>query len=251
MNDVVIEKNEGVMELRLARAAKKNAVTFAMYRALDEGLASASKDDAVRAVVFSAEGDTFCAGNDVKDFLAGLGDDPPVLRFLESLVRFDKPIVAAVHGPAVGIGTTMLLHCDLVYASDAAKLHTPFVSLGLVPEAGSSLLLPRRVGAAVAAEMILLGAPLDAERARELGLVNAIVPAAELRAHAIAKAKALAAMPPRALRLSRSLLRGSPDEALARIREEGAHFVQCLTSPEAREAFTAFVERRAPDFSKT
>jgi enoyl-CoA hydratase/carnithine racemase len=201
-------------------------------------------------VVFTAEGEGFCAGNDVSDFVSGLGDDPPAVRFIEKLVRMEKPMVAAVHGPAVGIGATLLLHCDLVYASETARLLTPFVSLGLVPEAGSSLLLPRRVGYAVAAEMVLLGVPIDAQRARDLGLVNAIIPAGELRAHALLQARALAQKPPSALRLSRQLLRGNLDETLARMREETAIFGACLASGEAQEAFSAFMERRRPDFSK-
>jgi enoyl-CoA hydratase/carnithine racemase len=215
-----------------------------------EALEGAAKDASVRAVAFTSTGETFTAGNDVNDFLAGLGDDPPVLRFIEALVRSEKPIVAAVHGPAVGIGTTMLLLCDLVYASESALLHAPFVGLGLVPEAGSSLLLPRRVGYAVAAEMVLLGAPIEAARAKELTLVNDIVPASGLRAHALAKAAELAKKPPNALRISRALLRGDPEEIMRRVREEGAHFTACLAGPEAREAFSAFLERRPPDFTK-
>ncbi len=244
MSDVVTEKHEGVLELRFARPAKKNAVTIAMYRVLVEALATAAKNDDIRAVVYSSEGETFCAGNDVADFLSGLGDDPPVLRFLESLATFEKPMVAAVHGPAVGIGATMLLHCDLVYASETARLVTPFVSLGLVPEAGSSLLLPQRVGHAVAAEMILLGSPLGAVRAREVGLVNEIVAPTDLRAHALGKARELASRPPHALRASRALLRGDPGALVERIRLEAAEFARCLGSEEAREAFIAFMSKR-------
>lgn len=172
----------------------------------------------------------------------------PVARFIRTIARFEKPMVAAIQGAAVGVGTTMLLHCDLVYASETARLVAPFVSLGLVPEAASSLLLPRRIGYARAAEMILLGTPLDAARAHELGLVNEIVPQADLRAHALGKAAELARQPPNALRLSRALLRGSLDEVNARIEEEAQHFMACLGGAEAREALTAFMERRAPDF---
>jgi enoyl-CoA hydratase/carnithine racemase len=249
MSDVITDIRDGVLELTLDRARKKNALTGAMYGALCEGLAKAKGDPAVRAVVFSANGETFCGGNDVNDFMAGFsGDVPPPLRFIHALVDFDKPMVAAVQGPAVGIGTTMLLHCDLVYASEAARLHVPFVSLGLVPEAGSSLLLPRRVGHAVAAEMILTGAPVDARRAKELGLVNEVI--ADPRALARLKARELARQPPQALKMSRALLRGDPKELSARIAEESAQFAACLMGPEAREAFTAFLERRAPDFTK-
>jgi enoyl-CoA hydratase/carnithine racemase len=245
MSDVILERHESVLELRLARASKKNALTHAMYRSLNEGLASAQADEGIRAVVFTAEGTTFCGGNDVNDFLAGIGEEPPVLRFLERLATFDKPLVAAVQGPAVGLGATMLLHCDLVYAAVEARLLVPFVALGLVPEAASSLLLPRRVGMAVASEMILLGSPLDAARARELGLVNAIVDGAELRGHALARAGELAKKPPNALRVSRALLRGNPKEILERIHEEAGLFVECLASDEARNAFMAFLAKKS------
>jgi len=251
MSDVTFETHDAVLEIRLDRPKKKNALTVAMYTAMVEALERAAADASIRAVVFTASGETFTAGNDVIDFMNGLGEgEPPVLRFIRLLARFDKPLVAAVNGPAVGLGTTMLLHCDLVYATESARLVAPFVSLGLVPEAASSLLLPQRVGQAVAAEMLLLGEPMGASRARELGLVNAIVPASELRAHALGKAAALAKQPPHALRLSRSLLRGSSEAVETRMTEEATHFAACLVGAEAREAFTAFLEKRAPDFSK-
>lgn len=251
MSDVTTQKRDGVLEIVWSRPAKKNALTVAMYAAVVEALEAATRDDAVRAVLFAAEGGTFTAGNDVIDFMNGLGEgEPPVLRFIKLLATFPKPMIAAVQGPAVGIGATMLLHCDLVYATEEARLIMPFVSLGLVPEAGSSILLPRRVGDALAAEMILLGSPLEARRALAAGLVNAIVAPAELRDHAFAKAKALAAQPPRALALSRKMLRADATALVARIEEEAAAFAACLVGAEAREAFTAFLERRAPDFSK-
>jgi enoyl-CoA hydratase/carnithine racemase len=254
MSDIAIERHGGVLELRLERPSKKNAINGPMYGLLMDGLAQAAEEGAVRAVLFTAAGDTFCAGNDLGDFLAvatagGGAESLPAARFLEVLTRFPKPMVAAVQGSAVGIGTTMLLHCDLVYAGDQARFHVPFVGLGLVPEAASSLLLPRRVGYAVAAEMILLGAPLEPARARELGLVNAVLPSAELRDFALARAQDLARQPPQALRLSRALLRGDRADVEARIDEENRHFAACLVSPEAREAFTAFVQRRPPDFT--
>jgi enoyl-CoA hydratase/carnithine racemase len=228
-----------------------------MYEALTAGLTQARTDAGVRAVIITGNGETFCAGNDIADFATrsspgapDFGAAPPS-RFIEALVAFDKPLLAAVHGSAVGIGATMLLHCDLVYASATARLRMPFVSLGLVPEAGSSLLLPRRVGDAVAAEILLLGAWIDAERARELRLVNAVLPnPGELLACARARAAELAASPPQALRTTRALMRGDPAAVRARIAEEAAAFARCLTSPEAKEAFAAFLERRAPDFSK-
>jgi len=252
MSDVKTESKDAVLEIRFDRPKKKNALTIAMYAAMVEALEGAAKDPGIRAVAFTAEGETFTAGNDVLDFMNGLGGEgePPVLRFIRLLATYEKPLVAAVNGAAVGLGTTMLLHCDLVYASDAARLITPFVSLGLVPEAASSLLLPQRVGAAVAAEMLLLGAPLSAARAKELGLINEIVPAAELRATALARAAALAKQPPQALKLARALLRGDVSATLARLDDEAKLFAECLVGSEAREAFTAFFEKRAPDFSK-
>ncbi len=255
MSEILVSREGHVCEVRIDRAAKKNALTFAMYTALTEALAGAKADAAVRAVLVTGAGETFCAGNDIADFLKPRDDmhGAPPARLIDMLVGFDKPIVAAVHGPAVGIGATMLLHCDLVYASPTARLRMPFVSLGLVPEAGSSLLLPRRVGDAIAAEMLLLGAWIDAERARELRLVNAVLPTAdELVAFARARAAELGAAPPSALRSTRALLRGQRDsgELRGRIREELESFGRHLVSPEAREAFSAFLERRAPDFSK-
>lgn len=251
MTDTKIETHGAVLEIRLDRPKKKNALTIAMYSAMVEALEQGAKDPAIRAVVFTAEGEAFTAGNDVMDFMAGLGDgEPPVLRFIRLLAQYEKPLVAAVNGPAVGLGTTMLLHCDLVYATETARLHAPFVSLGLVPEAASSLLLPRRVGPAVAAEMLLLGTPMSATRAKEVGIVNAIVPAGELRATALDRAAALAKQPPRALQLSRALLRGDATPTLARLDEEAKLFAECLAGAEAREAFSAFIEKRTPDFSK-
>src|SRR5579872_2687284 len=191
MSGIVTTLRDGVLELRLDRPSKKNALTFVMYEALAAALRDAQSDSAVRALLLTASGDAFCAGNDIADFLAGKADDlasAPPMRFVRALVANDKPLVAAVNGPAVGVGATMLLHCDLVYASEKATLSMPFVSLGLVPEAASSALLPARVGAAVASEMLLLGSVLDATRARELRLVNRVVPGAEL--HTVATAAA-------------------------------------------------------------
>ena len=256
MSEVLVSRTGGVLELRLDRAAKKNALTFAMYAALTEGLQQAQADPGVRAALITANGETFCAGNDIGEFLKPRDDLPgsraaPPTRFIDQLVAFDKPLVAAVQGAAVGIGATMLLHCDLVYAAPTTRLRMPFVSLGLVPEAGSSLLLPRRVGDVVAAEMLLLGAWIHAERARDLRLINDIVPSVtELGPFARQRAEELAACPPDALRMTRALLRGDAATLRARIESEGAAFARCLTSPEAREAFTAFLERRPPDFSK-
>jgi enoyl-CoA hydratase/carnithine racemase len=253
MTEVLISQAAGVLELRLDRVAKKNALTHAMYTTLAGALREARADSQVRVVLLTAAGETFCAGNDIGDFMArsdGSGASAGSL-FIEGLVEFDKPLVAAVQGAAIGIGATMLLHCDLVYASATARLRMPFVNLGLVPEAGSSLLLPLRVGEAVAAEILLLGAWIDAERAKELRLVNAVLPStSELVAFARARAEELASCPPRAVHMTRALFRGDRELLRARVQEELRAFADRMTSPEAKEAFTAFFERRAPDFSK-
>jgi enoyl-CoA hydratase/carnithine racemase len=252
MADILVSRSDGVVEVCLDRAAKKNALTGAMYGAMTEALTAADADPAARVVLLTANGETFCAGNDIADFLEPRPDilQSPGQRFIAALVQFSKPLVAAVHGAAVGIGTTMLLHCDLVYASTSARLRTPFVSLGLVPEAASSLLLPARVGHAVASEMLLLGAWIDAARAERLGLVNAVLPSApELLAFARERAGELAKSPPGALQMTKTLLRDRAAMTV-RAREEAHCFAERLTSPEAREAFNAFLERRAPDFAK-
>jgi enoyl-CoA hydratase/carnithine racemase len=253
MSDIITTRTANILNVTLDRPKKKNALTFAMYDALTEALQSAQENPEVRVVLLSASGDSFCAGNDIGDFLsAGASLDPassPPLRFIEALVRFEKPLIAAVHGPAVGIGTTMLLHADLVYANESARFSVPFVGLGLVPEAASSLLLPRRIGPAAANDLLLRGAVIDARRAAEMGLVNEVVPTSgELLAFALERASEMAAKPPRAMRLTKALVRGPQDEVLARVREEGKHFAECVTSAEAREAFTAFMERRPPNF---
>ncbi len=252
MTEVLVSRAGAVVELRLDRASKKNALTPAMYGALAGALRDARADATVRAVLLTATGETFCAGNDIGDFLGRTTEGAVApSSFIDSLVEFDKPLLAAVQGPAVGVGATMLLHCDLVYASTTTRLRMPFVSLGLVPEAGSSLLLPRRVGDAVAAEILLLGAWIDAERAKELRLVNAVLPStAELTAFARARAAEVASSPPGAMRTTRALLRGDKEALRVRVREEMRAFAECLTSPEAKEALTAFLERRPPDFSK-
>jgi len=248
---ILINEADGVLELSFNRPEKKNAITGAMYDALTAALQDAAARPAVRAVLIAAEGDMFTAGNDIKDFLAmsgGLASTPPS-RFINTIATFGKPLVAAVNGPAIGIGTTLLLHCDLVYASPEASLSVPFVDLGLVPEAGSSMLLPLRVGFARAAALLLLGEPMDAEAARTAGLVNAIVPAAALRDHARAKARKLATKPPAALAAARALMRGEPSALRSQMQLESAAFSKALQGAESREAFNAFLERRAPNFS--
>ncbi len=251
MNDVKIETANGVRELVMARPARKNALTVEMYGAMADAIADAAGNGAVRAVLLRGEGGTFTSGNDLDDFVRRppSGDDSPVARFLHALVDLDKPLVAAVEGRAIGIGVTMLLHCDLVYAAADAKLALPFVNLALVPEAASSLLLPRLVGHPRAAEMLFFGEPFDAVVARELGLVNAVVPAGEVVEYSRARARALADKPSEALRQTKRLLKAPlREETLARMRAESVAFVERLASPELHEAIRAFFEKRPPRF---
>ena len=254
MSEHIGVRREGpVLVIRFERPEKKNAITRAMYAAMASALEEADRDPSVRAVLFTAAGDVFTAGNDLGDFMGEppASPDSPVLRFLRALSSSRRPIVAAVGGKAVGVGVTMLLHCDLVYASERAQLVAPFVDLGLVPEAASSLLLPRLLGHQRAAELLLLGEPMSAAHAQANGLVNALVPAAELDAHALSVATRLAAKPPTSLALTKKLLKDPGAQSIPeRIELEGQHFVAQLGSPEVREAITAFFERRAPDFSK-
>jgi len=250
-SNVDIQIAHGVLHLAFARPAKKNALTRAMYAALSDALEAGRDDKAVRAVLFSGRGDAFTAGNDIMDFASSGGDVKDVTRFLELLVTYPKPIVAAVHGAAVGIGTTMLFHCDLAYAGESARFKTPFVDLGLVPEAASSLLFPRSLGAVRASQMLLLGEVIDAPTAERWGMVNAVVPDTELLELAMSKAKHLATRAPQAMRQAKALIQTNTREAMiAAMHREGAIFKERLTSKEAQEAMMAFMQKRAPDFSK-
>lgn len=246
-SDIGISRAAGVQILRIARPAKKNALTEAMYGMLADGLEAGDGDASIAAHVILGSGGVFSAGNDIKDFLAtasGTGAmGRQVLRFIRLLPAVKKPMIAAVDGPAVGVGTTLLFHCDLVYATPAATFATPFADLALVPEAGSSLLMPARMGYARAFEMLALGATFTAERMREGGLVNAIVPPEDLEPIALSAAAALAGKPRVALLTTRRLMRGDPAAILERIDEEAEAFRQRLTSPEARAAFEAFLSR--------
>jgi len=232
---------DGWLEIVIARPHKKNALTASMYHAMTGALAAASAREDLACVLISGEGDAFCAGNDLTDFLAGPGGADAALAFIAALAAFDKPLVAAVQGMAVGIGTTMLLHCDLVYAAPDARFAMPFVKLGLVPEAGSSLLAPALMGRAKAAAMLLLGETIGADEAERAGLVSAIVPGEDLHEHARAKAAALARQPRAALLATRRLLRPSPAAVGSRIAEEAALFAEALQSTEAQAAFAAFI----------
>jgi enoyl-CoA hydratase/carnithine racemase len=242
---ILVSSADGVCEIRLNRPEKRNAITLSMYEALCAALAQAQADATVRAVLLSGEGAGFTAGNDLNDFLSGLNfsGDNPIVRLLRALATFGKPLLAAVHGQTVGIGVTLLLHCDLVVAARTTVFSMPFVALGLVPEAASSLLLPRLVGQQRAAELLLLGKPFDAATAHTLGLVNRVVEDAELLGTARALARSVAAQPLEALLAARRLLRGDPAQVLARIDEEARIFGERLQSEEFRAAVRAVLSK--------
>ena len=233
--------------LAFDRPNKKNAITTAMYTAFADALTAAAMDDSVRVVLFVGSGGNFTAGNDLSDFLQNppAGEGSPVFRLLDALRTFPKPLVAAVDGFAIGIGTTMLLHCDLAYASDRARFQMPFVNLGLTPEGGSSYLLPRLVGVARASEWLFFGEPFSADDALRGGLINAIVAADELEEHARSRCAALARKPPAALRAAKELLRAPQRQALHdAMAREGEEFVARLSTPEAIEALKRFLAPR-------
>jgi enoyl-CoA hydratase/carnithine racemase len=247
----------GVATIEIARPEKKNALTVAMYQAMADALNAAREDGAVRAVLITGQPGIFTSGNDVEDFLTrppGQGSDSmdsPVFRFMRALLDCDKPVVAAVTGAAIGIGTTLLLHCDFVYVSDEARLAMPFVGLGLVPEFASSLVVPQLMGHRRAAEKLLLGDPFTPEQAVECGIASAVLPAGEVVAHARRIAERFNALPPGAVREAKQLMRAPERERLLQtIRSEGEIFGRRLRSPEAMEAFQAFLQKRRPDFSK-
>ncbi len=247
MTDVLVADDGPIRTVRMQRPEKKNALTLAMYDAMAAAIEDAGSNEAVRCLLIAGAPGAFCAGNDLADFLAmsrsgGLG--APILRFLHALARCERPLVAAVGGAAVGVGTTMLLHCDHVVAAAEARFSTPFVSLGLVPEAASSLLAPRLMGHARAFSLLVMGKPLGAEEAKAAGIVSTVVPAAELEARALAAAKEIAALPREAVLASRRLMRGSVDEIDARIDAEAEEFKRRLASPEAQAAFSAFLDRK-------
>jgi enoyl-CoA hydratase/carnithine racemase len=253
MSDILTHVESSVLTLTFNRLEKKNSITAAMYAALADALADAQDDAAVRAVVIQGHELVFSAGNDLGDFMHNppAAADAPVWRFLHGIRGFPKPIVAAVCGAAVGIGTTLLLHCDLVYAGDNAKFSLPFVNLGLCPEAASSLLLPRRLGQVRAAELLLLGEPFGAEQALEWGLVNRILPPGEVNRYAQAQAQKLADKPQSSLIASKRLMKAELAEAVPRaMAAEAEVFGPLLGGPAAREAFSAFMDKRKPDFSK-
>jgi enoyl-CoA hydratase/carnithine racemase len=248
---------DGVATIEIARPEKKNALTQAMYQAMADALNAAREDQAVRAVLITGQPGIFTSGNDIEDFMQrapGQGSDAmdsPVFRFMRALLDCDKPVVAAVTGAAIGIGTTLLLHCDFVYVSDEARLAMPFVALGLVPEFASSLVVPQLMGHRRAAQLLLTGDPFTPEQAVECGIATAVIPAGEVVNHARRIAERFNSLPPGAVREAKQLMRAPQRElTLATIRTEGEIFGRRLKSPEAIEAFTAFFQKRKPDFSK-
>ncbi|MFZ4479744.1 MAG: enoyl-CoA hydratase [Rhodoferax sp.] len=252
MTEILLDRSAGVLTITLNRLDKKNSLTRAMYAAMADALAQADTDASLRALVIQGHETIFCAGNDIGDFLSrtAAAQESPAFRFLRAISTFSKPLVAAVCGPAVGIGTTMLFHCDLVYAGDNAAFSMPFVNLGLCPEAASSYLAPRLMGHGRAAEALLLGEPFSAETGLEMGLVSRIVPPAEAAALAQRQAQKLATKPLAALIETKRLMKQSQAGIVAeRMVEEGVSFARLLQEPAAREAFTAFLEKRKPDFS--
>ena len=253
MTDILTHTEDGILTITLNRVAKKNSLTSAMYTAIADALDGAAADASVRVAVIQGHETIFSAGNDIGDFLNAPAPtaESPVIRFLRVISTFPKPLVAAVCGAAVGVGTTMLLHCDLVYAGDNAAFSLPFVNLGLCPEAGSSYLLPRLMGHQRAAEALLLGDPFTAETALEVGLINRIVPPAEVHALAHRQALRLAAKPLASLVTSKRLMKQEQAAPVAeRMAEETGLFGKMLREPAAKEALTAFMENRKPDFSR-
>jgi enoyl-CoA hydratase/carnithine racemase len=251
-DQIAVSVQDRVLTIRMNRPEKKNALTGAMYNAMSEALANADGDTDVRAILITGVPDCFTAGNDISDFAnAKPGEASPAIRFLETLAATAKPVLAAVDGVAIGIGTTMLLHCDLVYATPSARFQLPFVNLGLCPEAASSLILPSLMGTHRAAELLLFGEPFGADVARDLGIVNQLLAQSELLATTVAKAQLLAQRPPASLRTTKMLLKSGQSDAIKHaMAREGQHFAALLQGPEAKEAMAAFLERRKPDFSK-
>jgi len=254
VDEIITEQNGSILRVELNRPAKRNAMTSSMYVALADIFNDAAKDEHTRVVLWHGAGDSFCAGNDIEDFVKnppGPGDSPQ-FRLMNALINFDKPLIAAVQGAAIGGGTTMLTHCDFVYAGASAKFKMPFINLGVVPEFGSSCSIPARIGHIRAAELILLGLPFDAQRAAELGLVTQIVSDQNLLATATETARKLAAKPAGALQASKRLLkRPFREQIKAAMKAENEEFSAQVRSENAKEALTAFLEKRQPHFNGT
>jgi enoyl-CoA hydratase/carnithine racemase len=242
---IISTSSDGIQQIQMNRPEKKNALTSAMYAAMADALEAAEKDAAIRVITITGSGDSFSSGNDVADFLQTFaGEDPPVSRFLRAISSAAKPLIAGVNGMSIGIGVTMLLHCDLVYASESATFQMPFTNLGLVPEASSSMLLPNMIGYHRAAELMLFGERFDAPKALEFGIVNAVVPANELATVLHQRAVALSVKPLSAIQTTKALLKRAPESVPARMAVESAEFKRLLQSPEAKAIMEAFLARR-------
>ncbi|MES2128699.1 MAG: enoyl-CoA hydratase [Pseudomonadota bacterium] len=254
--DILSSKADGILTIEFNRPERKNAITAAMYQAMADAINDAEQDSAVRAILITGKPEIFTAGNDLDDFLKNSGpgrtvEEREVYKFMIALSGCTKPVVAAVSGAAIGIGTTLLLHCDLVYCADTAKFSLPFTPLGLVPEFASSLLLPQMAGHARAAEKLMLGEPFLAQEALQMGLVAKVLPVDELLPFAQRQAAKLVALPAASIRTTKALMKRARSEPVtAAMVAENAHFGPMLQAPEAKEAFTAFFEKRKPDFSK-
>lgn len=254
MSDAIrMNRIDGICHIEMARPEKKNALTAAMYQSMADALAEAEQNPDIRVILISGSGGAFTAGNDLADFLATppMDDSAPVFRFIKGFSELEKPFVAAVEGVAVGVGTTMLLHCDLAYAGTSAKFGLPFANLGLTPEAASSLLLQQRTGYARAAELLMLGEVFSAQTALDLGIINGVLPDGQVLQHALERCRKLCAQPAASVRLTKELLKRSQRALIAEtMRAEADVFRKRLVSPEAKEAFAAFFEKRKPDFSR-
>ena len=254
MDEIVTEQAGSILRIQLNRPTKRNAMTSAMYLVLAGIFSEAAKDEHTRVILWHGAGDSFCAGNDIEDFLKnppGPGESPQA-RLMEALVNFDKPLVAAVHGAAIGGGTTMLTHCDFIYAGESTHFQMPFINLAVVPEFGSSCSVPARIGHIHAAELILLGIPFDAKRAAELGLVTQVLSDKDVLAKATETAGKLAAKPTAALQASKRLMKQPFREQIkAAMKAENEEFSAQVRSEDAKEAFTAFLEKRKPDFTRS
>lgn len=253
--DILTSRRDGILAIEFNRPAKKNSITAAMYQMMADALKDGEQDNGVRVILFCGKPDIFTAGNDLEDFMntSTQGDfgDRPVVHFMRQLSSASKPVIAAVAGAAIGIGTTMLLHCDINYAADNAKFSMPFAQLGLCPEFASSMLLQQVVGFPRAAEKLLLGEPFSAQEAYEMGLVNKVLPANELLGYARAQAEKLIRLPTSSLRRTKNLMKAAQAEIVKeKMMEENKYFGAMLLSPEAKEAFSAFFEKRKPDFTK-
>jgi enoyl-CoA hydratase/carnithine racemase len=254
MDEIITERSGSILRVELNRPSKRNAMTSGMYATLADVFNGAARDERTRVVLWHGAGDSFCAGNDMDDFLKNppASGDSPQARLMNALIDFDKPLVAAVQGAAIGGGTTMLLHCDFVYAGESTKFQMPFINLALVPEFGSSCSVPARIGHIRASELILLGLPFDARRAADLGFVTQVVPDPNLLATASETARKLSAKPASALQATKRLMKRSSRELIkAAMKAENEEFSAQVRSDDAKEALTAFLEKRAPHFTGT